>query len=348
MKDRTRDFLVGATAMIGLAGLGLTLFLFGEFKTKNTYPLQVRINSASGLYKASPVTLNGVRIGAIKALAPAPNPLEGVDMTLEILKGVNIPKDLDVSIDRTFVGDSSLALKPRAIGPGLSTKDIVFLKPGETLTVTAAGGMLDDITSMLDERLRDFTGAAQDFRTLAATWTRVGTSAEALLAPRSPEQVDASRAAGDADGGANLASAIARADAILADLRAVTGDDAFKGDAKRVVARAADVLDQASEAVGAWTATAQTIEARANQMGDNIDVATRDFAALSKSLGATIDDARLALGKINKGEGTIGQLVNNPDLYNSLTDAAKRLEKALLEAQLLVEKYRKEGVPIRF
>lgn len=347
MKDRTRDFLVGATALIGLIGLALTLFLFGEFKTKKTYPLHFRLDSASGLYKASPVTLNGVRIGEVKAIAPAQNPLEGVDMTLEIANSVRVPKDLDVSINQTFVGDASLALKPRPPASGGPT-EVVFLKPGETLTAIAAGGMLDEVTAMLDERLGDLKQAAADFRTLAATWTRVGQSAEALLAPRTPEQVDTAKAAGSADTGANLASAIARADAFLADIRGLTGDESFKGDTKRMVSRAADVFDQASEAVDAWTTTAKTIETRANQMGDNIDAATRDFASLSKSMGETLDEARLALGKINSGEGTIGQLVNNPDLYKSLTDAAKRLEKALLEAQLLVEKYRKEGVPIRF
>jgi hypothetical protein len=44
----------------------------------------------------------------------------------------------------------------------------------------------------------------------------------------------------------------------------------------------------------------------------------------------------------------MAQLLNNPDLYNSMNDAAVRLERALTEAQLLIEKFKAEGVPVRF
>ena len=48
---------------------------------------------------------------------------------------------------------------------------------------------------------------------------------------------------------------------------------------------------------------------------------------------------------INRGEGTVGQLARNPELYNSVKDAADRLEMALRELQLRVQKYKDEGIP---
>lgn len=344
MRERTRDFLVGVTAILGVAGLGLTLFLFGELQGKDVYRLDLRLDTASGLYKSSPVTLNGVRIGTVKAIAPAKNPIEGVDLSVEVQNGIDVPRSVEVSIERNFVGDSSLALIPRAPAPGQALE---FFKPGERLEAKAGGGMMDSITSMLDERLGDLDQALSDFHTLAATWTRVGQSAEALLAPRTPEQVDAAREAGKPEE-ANIASAVARIDRAVAAIEQWAGDETLRGDAKRFVSKAADVFDQASEAVDAWTKTARTLETRADQVGENLNTATRDFVALSKTLGEAVEEVRVAVGTVNRGEGTLGQLMNNPDLYNSITDAAKRLEKALLEAQLLVEKYRKEGVPIRF
>ena len=45
------------------------------------------------------------------------------------------------------------------------------------------------------------------------------------------------------------------------------------------------------------------------------------------------------LEKINKGQGTLGQLANNPDLYNSARDAASRLEKADNSSNMAVRKF---------
>ena len=49
----------------------------------------------------------------------------------------------------------------------------------------------------------------------------------------------------------------------------------------------------------------------------------------------------------SEGNGTVGMLLNNPDLYNSLTEAAVRLQRVLEEVQLLIEKLKAEGVQIK-
>ena len=61
---------------------------------------------------------------------------------------------------------------------------------------------------------------------------------------------------------------------------------------------------------------------------------------------ASITNTCVMLESVNSGKGTLGQLVNNPDLYHSLNDAAKRLEKALGEVELLAQKIKAEGVKV--
>jgi len=39
--------------------------------------------------------------------------------------------------------------------------------------------------------------------------------------------------------------------------------------------------------------------------------------------------------------------MQNPDLYRSLKDASDRLNQTLEEVQLLVEKFKTEGVPLK-
>lgn len=341
MRQGVRDFLIGATAIIGVGGLGLTLFLLGELKASDTYPLRIELNTASGLYRASPVTINGVRIGEVTAIAPADDPRAGVILNIEVAAGVRIPRQVDISIDRNLVGDASLTLKPRGSAGGPALTDADFLKRGDTI-VASASTMFDQIGEVIDSRFGSITGLAEDVRRLSTTWTRVGERAEALLTPVSAADVDAGKTEG------NAASAIARIDKAAAAVQAWLGDDNLRSDARRAVSRASEVFDKASEAVDTITRTAQSLGERAGQVGDNVDAATRELVRLSASMGEAVEELRGILGQVNAGQGTVGQLVKNPDLYNALTDAARRLEKALTEAQLIIEKYRKEGIPIRF
>ena len=59
-------------------------------------------------------------------------------------------------------------------------------------------------------------------------------------------------------------------------------------------------------------------------------------------------EARDIGARINRGEGTLGQLSTNEDLYRSLDASIKQLQTLIQEGQLLIEKFRDEGVPINF
>jgi hypothetical protein len=41
-------------------------------------------------------------------------------------------------------------------------------------------------------------------------------------------------------------------------------------------------------------------------------------------------------------------MLNNPDLYNALEDAATRLDHALRDVQLFLQKVSAEGLPVNF
>ena len=50
------------------------------------------------------------------------------------------------------------------------------------------------------------------------------------------------------------------------------------------------------------------------------------------------------LEAMSDGEGTIGELVGNPDLYRSLEAAADRLQQVLVDFQLMIQQIREDGV----
>jgi phospholipid/cholesterol/gamma-HCH transport system substrate-binding protein len=60
------------------------------------------------------------------------------------------------------------------------------------------------------------------------------------------------------------------------------------------------------------------------------------------------DQMDAILTRLNSGEGTIGRLLNDPQLYNDMSDAAQRLTLTLRDLQTLVRKVKEEGLELKF
>jgi phospholipid/cholesterol/gamma-HCH transport system substrate-binding protein len=83
----------------------------------------------------------------------------------------------------------------------------------------------------------------------------------------------------------------------------------------------------------------------------NINTITTNFSVLSdsiaqvglantiRSLESTISNLDKMLAKIEKGEGTLGKLVNNEELYNNLSEASKELDLLLQDFRLNPKRY---------
>ena len=51
--------------------------------------------------------------------------------------------------------------------------------------------------------------------------------------------------------------------------------------------------------------------------------------------------------KIDKGEGSIGKFVNDPRLYEALTDTSAELNLTVRDLHRLVEQWEQEGVSLK-
>ncbi len=72
-------------------------------------------------------------------------------------------------------------------------------------------------------------------------------------------------------------------------------------------------------------------------------IATGIVPAMEK-LDAALVEIRQVAKAAREGEGTIGQLLSNPDLYLSLEHTVDRLDELIFEIRLLVEKVRGDGL----
>ncbi|MHC4775584.1 MAG: hypothetical protein ACYTBR_10010, partial [Planctomycetota bacterium] len=84
----------------------------------------------------------------------------------------------------------------------------------------------------------------------------------------------------------------------------------------------------------------------ASRINTDADTVVHRLIEVSDEMTATLQEVRTLARKASAGEGTVGQLLNNPDLYKSLDDAADRMERTLRDVQLLLEKIKGDGLRV--
>ena len=117
------------------------------------------------------------------------------------------------------------------------------------------------------------------------------------------------------------------------------GDDNLKGDVKESVANLTSVSDNAK----VIAKNLESFSTKLNKISENVDKLASDASVtltktgtrideLSKDLGGRLEQLAVILdrfqsvaGKIDKGEGTAGRLINDPKLYESLVDTSQEL-----------------------
>ncbi len=333
-----RDFLTGLTAIVGVAGLSFLFILFGQLAglTKRQYEIHIQSLTAAGIRDTSPVTLNGVRVGQVARIAVLPGN-RGVEATLLIREDTHIPRCVSTSVEASFVGETTLEL---TVPHGATEAQIAdIIKPGETLKDRELRGLLTKLSEGVQAPLDRLTKTAEKLDKLADEYTLVGQRINAVLEPRTPEDVAAGKEP-------NVRSAVVRLDRALAGANEWLGDSELRSSAKRLVQRAdtaaADlggavqaVKDAVAHADGAIASTADRVASTLGLLNDTL----RSVQGASEQLAAVVEG-------VNAGKGTLGQLARNPDLYNSLKDASDRLEKALSQVELVAEKLKAEGVKV--
>lgn len=145
-------------------------------------------------------------------------------------------------------------------------------------------------------------------------------------------------------------SAVTDADSVLMNVNDVL-DTRTKNDLRKAI-------NGLSELMGSLNGSAITLDKmlKENQgkLGsslDNFEVLTSNFAKLSDSLNnaglgstlvslqATVASLNTIMSKLEKGEGTMGMLMNDKELYSNLSSASKELDLLLQDFRLNPKRY---------
>jgi len=331
-QERGRNIAVGLTALGGLIGLASLLFLFGYVPAllERGYIVHIRYPHASGLHQGSRVRLNGIDVGKVQRITLNDANGAGVNVAARLQPDVRLPKGITPSVQAPLIGGAATV---EFVIDDMSQYDAGTVPTDGSATLD---GKVGSIASKFTQELRDvIAGPAENFdqltasfNDLSAQWKALAVNLNHLTEQRDPAEVDAGLNTG------NLASVLQRADARLAEMEAAiehinawAGDEQLRSDFKATLANSAEASAKLNTSI-------TRVEKRLVALAD-------DYTKVA----ASIDKLVAAAGE---GEGTVAKLLNDPALYNDLTDSAQRLQKAIDEARLLIEKWKAEGVPVQF
>ncbi|MDX2175347.1 MAG: MlaD family protein [Candidatus Sumerlaeia bacterium] len=330
--ERRRNIVVGLFVMVA-AGvlLAITLLIRGGVDVRRT-TLFAAYDEVGGLEVGSAVMVSGVRAGRVVSIEGRP---EKPNIVVKFQVGKALPVYADaraVIAQQGFIGDKRLDVRPgtEAAGP---VRDGAFIEGVPAPSLEAAIGQVNDIVKDLAVTTRavsELVSSEQNRAAVEKSLADLGRSMEvvARLLEENEENIGAilantREATAELPGmqrkaTALLDSATARVDslggeseALVAELREAVGD---------LRARSATLISSLDERQAA-------LGESANRLAATVDT---EFARTAQSLARTSDALERILAKVDRGDGTVGLLVNDPSLFRSVNESVQALRNALI------------------
>jgi len=345
MNERTKNIAVGITVIISLAFLGTMILIFAGLPhmLQRGYYVHMLFSATYDIAEDDPVYLIGLRVGTVTKVGftDPQDPDKGVTITARIDPDVNIPGNtVPVVFTRGLVGKGYLQLTPEGPYPlDEQGNPFRFLPTDGSVVLKGTGrssGLVPDEVKQAMERI-----------------SRLADNLNSLIVPQvSPEQAQAAPTETQLD--RTLQGSVIKLNRTLDAIHDFLGDDQAKinfktslenlsqasASAKQAMDALKEFADQARQTTNAISGTAEDISSRVNELSLKLIESAEEVSQVMAGINR-------AVMKIEAGQGTAGQLINDPKLYLSLIDATRQIEMLAGDLRQLVELWRQKGVEIR-
>jgi len=286
----------------------LALFIWGlnYLKGRDLFTSRVRYfavyDQVDGLVSSNPVFMNGFRIGIVNDISFSDDKSGRLVATLLIDKDVYISRN---SVARIFSTDL-IGTKAMRIDLGNSTEQ---LQNGDTLT--------SGVESSFAQQFGQEVGPIKD------KTERLIVSIDSLTSHM--------RKALNEENRSKLTGSLSHLESSLAGLDRMINNEQSKFN--KMIGNASAIVEN----INTHEAEISSILSNINQLSDTL--AAIGFKETVASAGHAIDQLNLVLDRINKGEGTLGQLVGNDSLYQNLESSANNLDSLLIDLKAHPKRY---------
>ncbi len=344
MDERTLQWRVGIVVICAALILAIMIFLFGE-GWQSQYTLFIKTRTAPNVMRNTPVRKNGILIGRVSAVE---NQDDGVLLTLRINSDEPIYQNEICTIGTaSFLGDAVLDFSPGNLPTrGAQVADrtlfdnvIVERNPielidvalnleeqvAETLnSISEAGQGVSELTRSVQEILGGDEG---DVKAFMDDIRKVAGKAELALDNVNEFMVNINDVVGDPEARDNMRITINRLPQILNDVNATINDTRETINGFRTIA------DSANRNLTNLEEFTALLGNEGPAMMDNLNSSLKKIDMLVTNLGNFTQN-------ITESEGTLGKLVNDPELYNYLTETMRNVRDLTIRLQPLINDVR--------
>lgn len=255
--------------------------------------------NTGGLQESNAVMLNGYKIGQVTKVSLLSDNPVRLCAELMITEPVNIPKD------------SKVQVAPKDLLGGtvvniLFGNDTHMLQAKDTMATYVVPQMTDGIDGLKAQ--------------LASILTSVDTIALSLKDVMSPE-----------GGAQDLKGTLANLEATTANLNSILGNNKDK------VGKLVTNLEKFSNNLQEAGPQLETIVNNFDKISDSL--AKANITQLINEAQQAVGDVQLIVEKVQKGDGTLGQLVTNDTLYTNLENSLHSLDELLKDLKANPKKY---------
>jgi phospholipid/cholesterol/gamma-HCH transport system substrate-binding protein len=305
-----REIIIG---LVFIAALALFIWGFSYLKGFNLFKEQRLVyavyDHVSGLSKANPVSINGLKVGQVSDIYFEPGFSGNIIVEITVETQIPIPKN---SIALIYSSD---LMGSKAIDLQLGN-DSLFISNGDTLNTRVEASLKEAV----NQQIQPLKAKAEE---LIMSIDTVVTVIKQIFNEKARE---------------NLSNSLSSVQKTFENLE-----------------NASYNLDQmiAAEKIrfGEIMSNLETITTTIAENEENIDNILSNFSTLSDSLAKAeiprtfanlnrvVGDVAGIVEKINNGEGTIGLLINDDDLYKDLQESANQLHLLMEDIRVNPKRY---------
>jgi len=352
MKESRQTFWVGLFVIVTLVALAGLIVMFGGsglLMRRGEYVLNVRFERAPGVRVGTVVTAGGIPVGRV------------VDVKFVNPDRFDAGVNVAISLDPPYKLHRGSRAKTNEPGLGEGRPPIRILAGPPDAPLLASGEIIQGEVSSAVEQLippavvSNFDRTATQIGDAAAALTPVLKDVHELLRPRSVVDVDH---AGGPPG--NLATATERLDSFFKNINDVFGDVEVKTGIKDSVLNLEAMTEDGKQSFQEFKAVPGKLNSAVDDARALIGQASDTMTRLDDHVGhiarATTDDLDVAsrvltridtiVGKAEQGQGTLGRMLTDDRLYESLVLTFRRAADALEEFRLLVKEWQKGKIRV--
>jgi len=290
------------TGLIVVAGISLLLWGINYLKGKDLFTSQKLVYAiyerVDGLAPSNPVQVNGMKIGLVKTLTLLPDHSGRIIVSMHLSSEVRIPRN---SVAQIF-GTDLLGSKAIRFVFGDSKDDV---HNGDTLAASVEKSLSQEVGSQVGPIKEKAESILSSMDSVLAVIRDVFNENTRVHLRNSFE---------------SIANSLASIEHVAGSLDTIIRKE---GKLKEIFDNLSSIVTNLKNNNGKITSIINNFAAISDTL------ARANVALLLDNTKKTLDQTNQLFQKINKGEGTVGQLATNDSLYSNLNAAAHDLDQLL-------------------